>query len=175
MNRFDVDLGAIAHNVAAVRKSIGRGVWLCAALKADAYGFGLVPVAAAAVGAGADALAVGSIADGIMLRRTGVSAPILVYGGEPMTRSAVNDLEGNGLIATIHDAAALRDPSPHDASHAVSVPLASRRHLVALVSGTLRLVKSAPGDPRPDLAGCASARAPRSPGIDGRPPGRLRE
>jgi alanine racemase len=108
MNRFEVDLGAIAHNVSVIRKSIGRDVWLCAALKADAYGFGLIPVAKTAIGAGANALAVGSIADGVTLRKVGITAPILVYGGEPLTRSAVVDLEANRLIATVHDAPSLQ-------------------------------------------------------------------
>jgi len=106
--RFDVDLGAIAHNVAVVKKEIGPQVRLFAALKADAYGFGLVPVAEAAAGAGADALAVGSIADGLTLRMAGITTPILVYGGEPLTARAVAELEHGGLVATIHDAASLR-------------------------------------------------------------------
>jgi len=109
MNRFEVDLDAIAHNVGAIRRSIGRRVRLFAALKADAYGFGLVPVAQTAVAAGADSLAVGSIADGVALRRAGLTAPILVYGGEPLGGPAVAELEEAGLIATIHDAASLRE------------------------------------------------------------------
>lgn len=107
-SRFEVDLGAIAHNVAVVKKEIGPRVRLFAALKADAYGFGLVPVAKTVAGAGADALAVGSIADGLTLRMAGLTAPILVYGGEPLTASTIAELESGGLIATIHDAVSLR-------------------------------------------------------------------
>jgi alanine racemase len=109
MNRFEIDLRAIVHNVGAIRKTVGRGTWLCAALKADAYGFGLVPVAETVIGAGADAVAVGSIADGVALRNAGIVAPILVYGGQPLTGPAVAELEGNGLIATIHDTTSLRE------------------------------------------------------------------
>jgi alanine racemase len=107
-SRFEIDLGAIAHNIAVVKKEVGPGVRLFAALKADAYGFGLVPVAETAVGAGADVLAVGSIADGLTLRAAGLTTPILVYGGEPLTARAVAEIEHGGLIATIHDAASLR-------------------------------------------------------------------
>jgi alanine racemase len=52
---------------------------------------------------------VGSIADGITLRKAGITAQVLVYGGQPLTRAAVADLEGHSLIATIHDAPTLRE------------------------------------------------------------------
>ena len=106
--RFEIDLGAIASNVRTIRSSTGPGVWLCAALKADAYGFGLVPVARAVTKAGADALGVGSLEDGIRLRAVGIKQPILVYAGDLLTASAVQDLERHDLIATVHDAASLR-------------------------------------------------------------------
>ena len=44
-NVLRVDLGAIAHNLAEVRRIVGAGVGIVAALKADAYGFGLERVA----------------------------------------------------------------------------------------------------------------------------------
>jgi alanine racemase len=106
--RFEIDLGAIASNVRTIRSSTGPGVWLCAALKADAYGFGLAPVARAVTKAGADALGVGSLEDGIRLRAVGIKQPILVYAGDLLTASAVQDLERHDLIATVHDAASLR-------------------------------------------------------------------
>ena len=107
-NRFDVDLRAIAANVATVRRSIGAGVWLCVALKADAYGFGLLPVAKTVLDAGADAVAVGSVADGITLRQHRIRAPILVYGGERLGPSSVRELEQYRLIGTVHNADSLR-------------------------------------------------------------------
>jgi len=107
-NRFDVDLRAIAANVATVRRSIGAGVWLCVALKADAYGFGLLPVAKTVLDAGADAVAVGFVADGITLRQHRIRAPILVYGGERLGPSSVRELEQYRLIGTVHNADSLR-------------------------------------------------------------------
>jgi alanine racemase len=104
---FSVDLGAIAHNVAAIRRLIGDGLWLCASLKADAYGFGLVPVAHAVVDAGADAIAVGDVADGITLRRAGVTAPILVYAGNPPVQPVVEAIVEWTLTGTVHDHASL--------------------------------------------------------------------
>ncbi len=43
----EIDLGAIRHNVAAVRAAVGPGVAILAVVKADAYGHGLAPVARA--------------------------------------------------------------------------------------------------------------------------------
>ncbi len=52
-NVLEVDLDAIAHNVRRLRQSIGGGVQLFAALKANAYGFGIERVADTIVAAGA--------------------------------------------------------------------------------------------------------------------------
>jgi alanine racemase len=47
-NRFEVDLGAIAHNAATIRRCVGPSCKIFAALKADAYGYGIAAVAPAA-------------------------------------------------------------------------------------------------------------------------------
>jgi len=73
----EIDLGAVAHNVAALDSVIGD-TRLCAVVKADAYGHGDAPVAAAAVNAGASWLAVAMIEEGISLREAGIGAPILL-------------------------------------------------------------------------------------------------
>ncbi len=73
----EVDLGAVRHNVPPLRRR--AGVPLMAVVKADAYGHGAVPVARAALEAGADSLAVVTVEEGAELRAAGVTAPILVF------------------------------------------------------------------------------------------------
>ena len=73
----EVDLGAVRHNVRLLRRR--AGVPLMAVVKADAYGHGAVPVARAALEAGADSLAVVTVEEGAELRAAGVTAPILVF------------------------------------------------------------------------------------------------
>lgn len=73
----EIDLGAVAHNVAALNALIGDSQ-LCAVVKADAYGHGDAPIATAAVDAGASWLAVAMIEEGIRLREAGIGAPILL-------------------------------------------------------------------------------------------------
>ncbi len=74
----EVDLGAIRHNVRALKRR-ARGARLMAVVKADAYGHGSVPVSLAALEAGADSLAVVTVEEGAELRRAGVTAPILIF------------------------------------------------------------------------------------------------
>ncbi len=74
----EVDLGAIRHNVRTLKRRAG-GARLMAVVKANAYGHGAVPVARAALEAGADSLAVASAIEGAELRRAGLRAPILVF------------------------------------------------------------------------------------------------
>ncbi len=74
----EVDLGAIRDNVRALKRRAGAAR-LMAVVKADAYGHGAVPVARAALEAGAESLAVASVVEGVELRRAGLRAPILVF------------------------------------------------------------------------------------------------
>src|SRR5438105_5894360 len=55
-NRFEVDLGAIAHNAATIRRLVGPSCKIFAALKADAYGYGIAAVAPAVAAAGVDGI-----------------------------------------------------------------------------------------------------------------------
>ncbi|MEJ7870776.1 MAG: alanine racemase [Rubrobacteraceae bacterium] len=76
----EVDLGAIRHNVRALkRRASGNATRLMAVVKADAYGHGAVPISRAALEAGADSLAVVTAEEGAELRNAGISAPILVF------------------------------------------------------------------------------------------------
>ena len=67
-NWIEVDLAAIAHNVRALRRRVGPGTRIFAALKANAYGHGLLPVAETVAEAGADAIAVVDLGDAIRVR-----------------------------------------------------------------------------------------------------------
>jgi alanine racemase len=76
-----VDLSAIKHNVELLKKTAGTN--LLAVVKADAYGHGLVPVAKAALSAGASYLGVALLEEAITLREAGIDAPILAWLVQP--------------------------------------------------------------------------------------------
>ena len=102
-NLFEIDLGAIAGFARNIRRLVGPEAKIFAALKCNAYGFGLVPVARTVTAAGIDAISVVDRADAIALRQAGISAPILVYPGSLANSAAVTAAEAYGLIPTLVD------------------------------------------------------------------------
>jgi alanine racemase len=74
----EIDLGAISHNVRALKGLTRPGTRMMAVVKADAYGHGAEAVARAALAAGADMLAVARLDEGVALRQAGLEAPILI-------------------------------------------------------------------------------------------------
>lgn len=94
-----VDLAAIAHNT----RVLGR--WaepaqLCVVVKADGYGHGAIPVAMAALDAGADMLAVALVDEGITLRDAGIDSSILILSEPPL--AALDDVVASGLTPTVY-------------------------------------------------------------------------
>ena len=79
----EIDLDAIAQNVAAYKRHVGEKVKVIAVVKANAYGHGAAPVAQAALQAGAEWLAVHRAIEGVELRKAGFAAPILIMGYTP--------------------------------------------------------------------------------------------
>lgn len=76
----EVNTAAIQANVRALQHHIGPATQLMAVVKADAYGHGALAVARAALEAGAACFGVATLAEGVQLRRAGISAPVLVLG-----------------------------------------------------------------------------------------------
>lgn len=79
----EVDLDAIRSNVEHLRRTVSPAK-VCVVVKADAYGHGDVPVAEAALEAGADLLAVALVQEGIRLREAGIAEPILLLIEPPV-------------------------------------------------------------------------------------------
>lgn len=76
----EIDLDALAHNLAVIRQRAGPGTRVMLVVKADAYGHGAVPIAHHAVRCGVAAFGVGSSAEALELRKAGIRLPILVLG-----------------------------------------------------------------------------------------------
>lgn len=75
-----VDLAAIRHNLGRVREYAPRSK-VMAAIKADAYGHGAVPIARALQQAGVDAFAVACLEEALVLREADLTAPITLLEG----------------------------------------------------------------------------------------------
>ena len=76
----EVDADAIRRNAAALMAALAPGSNLMAVVKADGYGHGAAPVAQAALAGGANCFGVATLAEGVQLRRAGITAPVLVLG-----------------------------------------------------------------------------------------------
>ena len=100
-----VDLSAIKANVKLLKEK--AGVDVLAVVKADAYGHGLVPVAKAALDAGATMLGVALLEEAIALRDAGITAPILAWLLQPGSdfKSAIDrDIDiAAGSIAALQE------------------------------------------------------------------------
>jgi alanine racemase len=84
-SELTVDLGAIRRNVKRLREVVAPAdVW--AVVKANGYGHGAVDAAAAALGAGATALCVATVAEGVHLRDELGDARVIVMGPTATSR-----------------------------------------------------------------------------------------
>jgi alanine racemase len=100
-NHLEIDSDSVTGRAAALRRRVGPRVKIFAALKADGYGFGTLPMAHAALAGGADALSLIDRAEAIELRQAGIDAPILLYAGVPIDADAVAAAERFRLILTV--------------------------------------------------------------------------
>ncbi|MBW6455150.1 MAG: alanine racemase [Trueperaceae bacterium] len=93
-----VDLDALRHNLALLRARTAPGVRLLAAVKADAYGHGLLPVARALAAAGAEAFGVATAAEALALRGAGVPGDVLAFGP---VRAGIAELVAADVALTV--------------------------------------------------------------------------
>lgn len=98
----EVDLEAVSSN-ARVLRAVASPAALCAVVKADAYGHGAVPVAAAALAGGASSLAVALVEEGVVLREAGFEVPVLVLS-EP-AGEAMGEVVARDLVPTVYTTA----------------------------------------------------------------------
>jgi alanine racemase len=102
-NCVEVDAAAIRHNIGELRRLAGPGTRLFIALKGNACGFDVAKAAAAVAAAGADALSTVDLGDALAIRDAGVDLPVLVYGGNLLTREVVTAIERFDLMLSLHD------------------------------------------------------------------------
>lgn len=76
----EINLDAIEHNIKTIKKTLPARCQAVAVVKANGYGHGAIPVAKAALRAGASTLAVATFDEAIELREAKITAPIFVLG-----------------------------------------------------------------------------------------------
>jgi alanine racemase len=119
----EIDLDALANNLRLVRTLIPERTRVCAVVKADAYGHGLVPVARTFVAAGADMLAVATLEEGTQLRTAGIATPILILFPVPAGAAAEAARAQLEVVATDRESAARLVSEQNSSGHLLRVHL----------------------------------------------------
>ncbi|MBP7831771.1 MAG: alanine racemase [Candidatus Pacebacteria bacterium] len=92
-----VSLGTIKNNTGIIKENCGDSVAVCAVIKADAYGHGMVKVAEA-LSSTADYFAVALVTEGKLLRENNITLPILLLGS--IDKDEIEDAIQNNLTIT---------------------------------------------------------------------------
>ena len=150
--RMEVSLDNCRHNYRAIRDHVKTSK-VIAVLKADAYGLGVVPVAWALKGEGANFFAVATPDEAVQLREAGIDDSLLVLGPSPYEAAEV--YVRLGISVTIADLAMAEALS----RAAVRLDRPARVHL-KIDSGMGRLGFL------PDAALAAAEHIHKLPGID---------
>jgi len=96
----EIDLRAYTHNIRELRRATQPQARLMAVVKANGYGHGAKEIARTALQNGAEYLGVARIHEAVALRKTGLAAPILIFGySSPDSASTLIDYD---LIQTVY-------------------------------------------------------------------------
>ncbi len=133
---IEVDLSAIENNVRLIRGMSSAQVM--AVVKADGYGHGALPVAQAALRAGATWCGVARLEEALELRRGGLECPILLLGPIPAAGSA--EAVEHGLSLTVFA------PDQIEAAAAAGRELKREANLQLKVDTGMSRLGAQPGD-----------------------------
>jgi alanine racemase len=97
----EVDLRAVRHNVRVLRRHLPRGTRMMVAVKANAYGHGLLEVSKALAAGGIDYLGVACMDEAVALRSARVKTPILCLGA--YFKDDVEAIVRHDVTATVID------------------------------------------------------------------------
>jgi alanine racemase len=100
----EIDLDALRANVRALCAHAAPAE-LLAVVKANGYGHGAVPVARAALQAGASWLGIARVEEGVQLREAGIDAPVMILS-EP-SPAAVADIVAHDITPVVYTAAGI--------------------------------------------------------------------
>ncbi len=99
----EIDIAALRRNIRRVQKHIGGGRRILFVVKSDGYGHGAVEVTRAALAEGIDTFGVATLAEGLALRRAGISEDIVLL--QPSLDYELEEVVNDGLQPSISDLA----------------------------------------------------------------------
>jgi alanine racemase len=168
-NVYEIDLSAIADNLDEVRKFVGPEVHISVAMKANAYGFGLLEAASVVQESEANAIAVADPYDAARLRDHGITVPILLYPGALIEAPVARFAEERDVTVTVTGASSA-ELLARAASHRVKVMAKVDVGLERLgmpVGDALQVILDIAATPSLSLEGVYThMHVPRGPGAD---------
>ena len=87
---IELSRSAYLGNMAFLRRCVGPEVELSAVVKSNAYGHGLLPIAALAIEAGADSFCVHALDEALALRNAGFGQDILIMGTQQASGTLID-------------------------------------------------------------------------------------
>ena len=121
LSHIEISRAALVRNIGEFRRLIGPRRKFLAAVKANAYGHGMLEVATIALRSGVDWLGVHSVEEGTALREAGVRAPVLVLGYAPF--SSLEEAVAHDLRLTVYNRETVRRLAALSRRHAKTVRL----------------------------------------------------
>lgn len=97
----EIDLGAMRHNLRAIKKIVGKDMEILGIVKADAYGHGILEVSRTLIKQGVKYLGVASLDEAASLRAAGIKAKIIVLG--PILPQEAEGVLKFNVIQTVSD------------------------------------------------------------------------
>jgi len=97
----EVDLDHFTHNWNELRRLVGPSIQILQVVKADAYGHGAIEISNMALQNGASWLGVANADEGVQLRVSGITAPILILS--PSMESEISEIIKYRLIPSVSD------------------------------------------------------------------------
>ncbi|MCX7816805.1 MAG: alanine racemase [Syntrophales bacterium] len=117
----EVDLDNFANNWKEIRRIVGPEVKVLQVVKADAYGHGSIEIAKVALENGAYCLGVANADEGVQLRISGISAPILILSPSP--GGEIREIIKYNLTPSISDISFARDLQKACAKAGMCIPV----------------------------------------------------
>lgn len=97
----EVDLGHFAANWGELKRLVGKEAKIMQVVKADGYGHGAIEISNAALTNGASFLGVANADEGVQLRASGITAPIMILS--PATGPEIEEILKYNLTPSVSD------------------------------------------------------------------------
>lgn len=102
MKEININLEHIKHNLNVLKKEIGNKVAICATVKADAYGHGIIPVSTLLEKEGVDFLGITKLEEAFNLRSNNIKTPLLLFIPAPDRVKEIIEMEIIPFVASFN-------------------------------------------------------------------------